>query len=252
MKSIIKLFKFSIFLFTFSCNGDFQLSEVQTSRIEINRNIQEDSSILNFIEPYKKNIEKDLHTTYAYSPKTYDKKNGNLNTAIGNFMADAVYELSNPIFKSKKGENIDFVLLNYGGIRSIISKGNINKNSAYNLMPFENEVIVTKLSGKDVYKLIDYLTVARRAHPIARLQLELDKDYKLVNAKINNKKIDVNKYYYVATSDFLLNGGDKMTFFNESIENTILNYKIRDLLIDYFIQIDTLKSTIDNRFIIKK
>ena len=167
-------------------------------------------------------------------------------------MADAVYELSNPIFKSKKGENIDFVLLNYGGIRSVISKGNINKNSAYNLMPFENEVIVTKLSGKDVYKLIDYLTISRQAHPIARLQLELDKDYKLVNAKINNKKIDVNKYYYVATSDFLLNGGDKMTFFNESIENTILNYKIRDLLIDYFIQIDTLKSTIDNRFIIKK
>ncbi|MGY8918772.1 MAG: 5'-nucleotidase C-terminal domain-containing protein [Flavobacteriales bacterium] len=252
MKSIIKLFKFSVFLFTFSCNGDFQLSEVQTSRIEINRNIQDDSTILNFIEPYKKNIEKDLYTTYAYSPKTYDKKNGNLNTAIGNFMADAVYELSNPIFKSKKGENIDFVLLNYGGIRSVISKGNINKNSAYNLMPFENEVIVTKLSGKDVYKLIDYLTIARRAHPIARLQLELDKDYKLINAKINNKKIDVNSYYYVATSDFLLNGGDKMTFFNESIENTILNYKIRDLLIDYFIQIDTLKSTIDNRFIIKK
>ena len=58
-----------------------------------------------------------------------------------------------------------------------------------------------------------------------------------------------DRYYYVATSDFLLNGGDKMDFFNKSSENTFLNYKIRDLLIDYFIKIDTLKPKIDNRFI---
>jgi hypothetical protein len=40
-----------------------------------------------------------------------------------------------------------------------------------------------------------------------------------------------------------------MDFFNKSSENTFLNYKIRDLLIDYFIKIDTLKPKIDNRFI---
>jgi 5'-nucleotidase len=164
-------------------------------------------------------------------------------------MADAVYKLANPVFKSKKSKNIDFVLLNYGGIRSAISTGNINKNTAYNLMPFENEVVVAKLSGKDIYDLINYLAIARRAHPISRLKIELDKNYKLVNAEINNNKIDIDKYYYVATSDFLINGGDKMTFFEKSIENTFLNYKIRDILIDYFIKIDTLKSKIDNRFI---
>ena len=250
MKSIIKLFISSILLATFSCNGDFQLYEVQASRIEINNTVSEDSTFLKFIKPYKKNIEKDLYTTYAYSPKTYDKKNGDLNTAVGNMMADAVYKLANPVFKSKKSKNIDFVLLNYGGIRSAISTGKINKNTAYNLMPFENEVVVAKLSGKDIYDLINYLAIARRAHPISRLKIELDKNYKLVNAEINNNnKIDVDKYYYVATSDFLINGGDKMTFFEKSIENTFLNYKIRDILIDYFIKIDTLKSKIDNRFI---
>ena len=167
-------------------------------------------------------------------------------------MADAVYKLANPVFKSKKSKNIDFVLLNYGGIRSVVSTGNINKNTAYNLMPFENEVVVAKLSGNNVYGLINYLAIARLAHPISRLKIELDENYKLFNAEINNNKIDIDKYYYVATSDFLLKGGDKMTFFEKSIENTHLNYKIRDLLIDYFIEIDTLKSKIDNRFIIKK
>jgi 2',3'-cyclic-nucleotide 2'-phosphodiesterase (5'-nucleotidase family) len=121
-------------------------------------------------------------------------------------------------------------------------------------MPFENEVVVTKLIGKDIYELIDYLRIVKRAHPISGIKLGLDKNYELINAKINNNNnnnnnIDINKYYYVATSDFLLNGGDKMDFFNKSLENTFLNYKIRDLLIDYFIKIDTLKPKIDNRFI---
>ena len=249
MKSIIKLFKFSILLLITSCGDNLQLFKAETSRIEINSEINIDSTILKFIEPYKKNIEKDLFTTFAYSPYTLDKKDGELNTAIGNMMADAVLELSNPVFNLKKNKNIDFVLLNYGGIRSIISKGNINEKTAYNLMPFENEVVVTKLIGKDIYELIDYLRIVKRAHPISGLKLELDKNYELINAEINNNDIDIKKYYYVATSDFLLNGGDKMDFFNKSSENTFLDYKIRDLLIDYFIKIDTLKPKIDNRFI---
>ena len=249
MKSIIKLFKFSILLLITSCGDNLQLFKAETSRIEINSEINIDSTILKFIEPYKKNIEKDLFTTFAYSPYTLDKKDGELNTAIGNMMADAVLELSNPVFNLKKNKNIDFVLLNYGGIRSIISKGNINEKTAYNLMPFENEVVVTKLIGNDIYKLIDYLRKVKRAHPISGLKLELDKNYELINAEINNNDIDIKKYYYVATSDFLLNGGDKMDFFNKSSENTFLDYKIRDLLIDYFIKIDTLKPKIDNRFI---
>jgi len=249
MKSIIKLFKFSILLLITSCGDNLQLFKAETSRIEINSEINIDSNILKFIIPYKKNIEKDLFTTFAYSPYTLDKKDGELNTAIGNMMADAVLELSNPVFKLKKNKNIVIVLLNYGGIRSIISKGNINEKTAYNLMPFENEVVVTKLIGNDIYKLIDYLRIVKRAHPISGIKLELDKNYELIKAKINNKNIDIKKYYYVATSDFLLNGGDKMDFFNKSSENTFLDYKIRDLLIDYFIKIDTLKPKIDNRFI---
>jgi 2',3'-cyclic-nucleotide 2'-phosphodiesterase (5'-nucleotidase family) len=249
MKSIIKLFKFSILLLITSCGDNLQLFKAETSRIEINSEINVDSTILKFIEPYKKNIDKDLFTTFAYSTYNLDKKDGELNTAIGNMMADAVLELSSPVFKLKKNKNIDFVLLNYGGIRSIISKGNINEKTAYNLMPFENEVVVTKLIGKDIYELIDYLRIVKRAHPISGIKLELDKNYELINAKINNKNIDIKKYYYVATSDFLLNGGDKMDFFNKSSENTFLDYKIRDLLIDYFIKMDTLKPKIDNRFI---
>jgi len=43
-----------------------------------------------------------------------------------------------------------------------------------------------------------------------------------------------------------------MTFFEKSKKNIILDYKIRNILIDYFKEVDTVSFKIDNRFILKK
>ena len=108
-----------------------------------------------------------------------------------------------------------------------------------------------KLIPVQIYELINYLTLTRKAHPISGINMVLDKNYNLLDVKINGKKIDENKIYSVATSDYLLNGGDKMTFFSKSKKNTTLDYKIRNVLIDYFKEVDTVNFKIDNRFIIK-
>ena len=78
-----------------------------------------------------------------------------------------------------------------------------------------------------------------------------NKDYSLKSLLINNEEFDSEKFYYVATTDYLLGGGDKMYFLAESKETTVLDYKMRDVLINYFKKIDTLKLSTDNRFIIQ-
>ena len=231
-----------------SCETEYLLSG---NKIEINNTIEKDNKIVAFINPYKNTVDKQMDSVLTYSPVDYDKKNGVLNTAIGNMMADVILKLSNPVYKARTNKNIDFVLLNHGGIRSIISKGNITFRTAYKVMPFENSVVVCELKGRDIYELINYLTLTRKAHPISGINIVLDKNYNLLDVKINGKKIDENKIYSVATSDYLLNGGDKMTFFSKSKKNTTLDYKIRNVLIDYFKEVDTVNFKIDNRFIIK-
>ena len=213
--------------------------------------INDDGEVIDFIKPYKKNIDKHMDSVLSYAPIDYDKKNGLLNTAIGNMMADVTLNLSNPIYKARTNKNIDFVLLNHGGIRSMISKGDITLRTAYKVMPFENSVVVCELNGEDVYELINYLTLNKKAHPISGINIVLDKNYNLMEAKINGKRIEKNKIYSVATSDYLLNGGDKMTFFSKSKKNTTLDYKIRNVLIDYFKEVDTVAFKIDNRFVIQ-
>jgi len=225
--------------------------ETQSNRIEINNTIESDKKIETYIVPYKNNVDAQMDDVLSYSPIDYDKKNGVLNTAIGNMMADVTLKLSNPIYNTRTGNNIDFVLLNHGGIRSIISKGDITLRSAYNIMPFENSVVVCQLKGSDLKELINYLILNKKAHPISGISIVLDKNYNLLNATINGEKIDKERVYHVATSDYLLKGGDQMNFFKKSKKNIILDYKIRNILIDYFKAVDTVSFKIDNRFIIK-
>ena len=218
--------------------------------IEINQQVLSDSSIVKFYQPFKKNLEESLmNTPISYSPETYKKNDGELNSTLSNMFADATYEMSNPVFNKMSGENIDIVLLNNGGIRSIISKGNISEKTAFELMPFENSIVVLELNGFSIIKMIDYLRKVKLQHPISGLQITLNNDYSLNEVKINGVSIENEKKYYVATTDYLLEGGDKMYFLSETTKTTDIKYKMRDILIDYFKKHDTLKLKSDNRFI---
>ena len=247
MKRVI-LILFITFFSIQSCENNYVL---QGNRIEVNNNVKSDKEIVEFITPYKNKVDSKMDSILAYSPTNYDKKNGLLNTAIGNMMADVALKLSNPVYKARKNRDIDFVLLNHGGIRASISKGDITTRTAYNVMPFENSMVVCELDGETVGEFINYLKFSKKAHPISGINIVLDNSYNLIEAKINDKEISKNKIYSVATTDYLLNGGDKMDFFKKSKENTILDYKLRNILIDYFKQIDTLSFQTDNRFIIR-
>ena len=193
-----------------------------------------------------------MNTPISYSPKTYKKNDGELNSTLSNMFADATYEMSNPVFYKISGKNIDIVLLNNGGIRSIISKGNISEKTAFELMPFENSIVVLELNGLSIIKMIDYLRKVKLQHPISGLQITLNNDYSVNEVKINGVSIENEKKYNVATTDYLLEGGDKMYFLAETTKTTDINYKMRDILIDYFKKYDTLKLKSDNRFIRSK
>jgi 2',3'-cyclic-nucleotide 2'-phosphodiesterase (5'-nucleotidase family) len=245
-KHILKL---CFLLLIFSC-ASLEVSKIEGKRIDINDTLTTDQSIEDFIKPYRISIKKDLDSIISYAPETYSKSDGEFNTAIGNLMADAVYSESNPVFNKRTGKNIDFVLLNHGGIRSIISKGNITARAAYGVMPFDNAVVVAALKGEQITQMMTYLSKAKRAHPLSsQLQLTLNKEFEVVSATVNEQPIDETRTYYIATNDYLYNGGDGMKFFQPSDSLYVLDYKIRNVLIDYFKKKDTLNPKRDNRFI---
>ena len=222
---------------------------LEASQIRIGDTLEPAKEIEDFIAPYRKRVNEVLDSTLAFAPKTLTKDDGAYNSSAGNLLADIVRQEADSVFVSRTDRHIDFVLLNHGGIRSIISKGPISARSAYEVMPFENEVVVAKLSGFQVMELAVYLRDSGRAHPISGLQVVLDKDNEIASIKIQGRDLDKERNYNVATSDYLLNGGDNMVFFKDALAVEDLDYKVRNLLIDYFMKVDTVVAETDNRFI---
>ncbi|QLG43853.1 5'-nucleotidase C-terminal domain-containing protein [Costertonia aggregata] len=249
---ILKTQHFVIFItliLGLSCNRKEQrLSSIRAEQIAIKDSLPETDTILEFITPYKKRIDYILDSTLAFAAKTISKDDGLLNTTAGNLLADIVLSEANPIFKTRTGKNIDFVLLNHGGIRSIISKGHVSARTAYEIMPFENTVVVVELTGKSVRELTSFLIQSGRPHPIAGIQILLDKNNGLESITIQGEPFDENRNYYVATSNYLVTGGDDMGFFAEKVSVVETDYLIRNTIIDYFKKVDTIAPTVDDRF----
>ncbi|MDG1042677.1 MAG: 5'-nucleotidase [Flavobacteriaceae bacterium] len=233
----------------FSCENSKQLVNINAENRIIAEELPSNKDIEAVIDPYKINLDKSMTKILSYSTDTYSKNDGNYNTAIGNLMADAIMELSNPIFKSRTGKNLDMVLLNHGGIRSVLSKGNITTRTAYSLMPFENSVIVVALKGTVIMEMTSYLKEFGKPHPISGLELVLNSDNTYNTILIGGEPVEMEKTYHVATNDYLYKGGDQMYFLKKSDTLYDLNYKIRTVLIDYFKTYDTLSPTKDQRFI---
>lgn len=246
------IISFIIIAALLSCKSQHpQLVRIEGKQTVINETIASDKTFENTIKPYREKVEKEMTTVISYTPKDLYRTDGDLESSLGNLMADLCYERANPVFLSRTGKNIDFAMFNYGGIRAGISKGNITNESAFNLMPFENSLVVVELTSEKIKELVNYLISQNVAHPLSK-QFNLavtEKDYDL---KINNATFDNAKTYFVLTSDYLQTGGDNMNFFKDPVTIHKLDYKVRNAIIDYFKETDTIKVSLDGRFGHKK
>jgi 2',3'-cyclic-nucleotide 2'-phosphodiesterase (5'-nucleotidase family) len=230
------------FLTILSCSPKtYKVFESQSTLLNINDSLSETSNLEIFITPFRSHINKDLDSVLAYNPTTQDKIKGKWESNIGNLLAEATIKLSNPVFADRENKKIDFCMLNHGGIRSIIPAGNITTRTAYEVMPFENSVIIIGLTGLEVNELARYMLNEKKPHPLAGITIFTNNNYSEVKKIIiNNSEVIDNQIYYVATSDYLANGGDNMIFFKESTLKYDLDYKLRNLFIDYFKLVDEI------------
>ena len=227
-----------------------QLTKITAKTIAIDSLIEPNTEIEAVIAPFQKKLSAEMNQVLTYTPKDLVKKDGEMQSSLGNLMADLCMEQANPIYKEKTNQSIDFAMFNHGGIRASIFEGNVITEHAFNVMPFENELVVAKISGTKMLDLIDYFLEAKRAHPLSK-NIAFTIEENKYDLKINGKPFDKSKSYNVLTSDYLQNGGSNMVFFKNPEKLTVLNYKMRNAIIDYLKKVDTLKTALDNRVIVK-
>lgn len=230
-----------------SCGGQhLYVTKIEGKEIGITDKNKEVVAIEEFIKPYRANIDKDLNTVLAYSPQTLDKS-GQWQTPMGNLLADVTLQRSSLIFNAREKKDIAICLLNHGGIRSIIAKGNVTTRTAFEIQPFENTTQVIGLRGEQILEMTQYIIKEKKPHPLSGMTFTIDKDNVAQNILVQGKPLEYDKIYYVVTSDYLVNGGDNMLFFKKGVEKYDLDYKLRNIIIDYFKEVDTIPLISDKR-----
>ena len=123
----------------------------------------------------------------------------------------------------------DFCVLNYGGFRTSLAAGEVTRGDIFELMPFENRIVIVELDYRKTKALVDYLA-KRGGQPVSNIRMVIQ-DSSANDVKIAGTYIQ-ERTYRVVTSDYLANGGDNMTFF---INQPRVEYgKLRQVILDHF------------------
>jgi 2',3'-cyclic-nucleotide 2'-phosphodiesterase (5'-nucleotidase family) len=239
-RAAVKVFVlFLTFAAAVSCASHAHVSRIEGKEIPVAGEAAK-PQVEAFVRPYRDSIEKDLSTILAYSPENLDKSKGQWQTNIGNMMADAALDFANRILEKREGKTADMCLLNFGGIRAVIPKGDVTTRNAFEVMPFENSLVAAELRGEQIMEMITYIIKEKKAHPVSGLAFAIAKDDTPKNIHIGGKPFDTGESYLVVTSDYLIAGGDNMDFFKKAVKLYDTDYKLRNVLIDYFKEADTI------------
>lgn len=213
--------------------------------LPIDSTITEQQQAKQLIEPYKIALDSEMNEVLVISAIEFPKEKSKPETLLGNLVADLSFEIITKKFPETK---IDFCLLNNGGLRTSLPKGEITRGKIFELMPFDNELVVVTITEKQLVALINYLKNVG-GQPISNISF----DFSPSENNDTKQLFDENglSQFKILTSDYLAQGGDNMIFFQNPIKLESTNIKLRDAIIEYCIsehkKENQLSSKLDGR-----
>jgi 2',3'-cyclic-nucleotide 2'-phosphodiesterase (5'-nucleotidase family) len=241
----------SFFLFfTFACqNGSKKFAlEGQTILLDSINVSKPDSIQESIIMHYRSSLEKDMNRILVYSEHVMEKSSPE--GLLNNFVADLVFNIGQRLYKAEDDKPIDFCLLNYGGLRVPLPKGEITYSRVFELLPFENEMVVITLTGEKTLELFNYLANSSSGMPVSGIKLTIDNNSPKT-IFIQNQEFDINRNYKILTSDYLAGGGDSMNFFFQPLNYELIGTRVRDAIIKHMEEVNAkgqkISASLDKR-----
>jgi 5'-nucleotidase len=231
----------SAILIISSCKSypDFS-GQPHSSVISMNDQFKGYPPIDSLISPYKKELSLSMDAVVGYcEQEMYKQRPEGL---LGNAIADVVFEQLN----ERSEVPCDLVLLNHGGLRAPIGKGDITVGRVYEVMPFDNQIAVVELDGQLLKKVLR-LTIQKGGDPISNARVKVEAGDTLIS--IAGKEIQADAVYRIATSDYMANGGDSYSMFKEG-NIRVSDLLLRNVIMDGIKHRGTISSKLDGRFVL--
>ncbi len=212
----------------------YRVEQSSSTKIAIDASTQmlADTAYINYLKPFKKEIDSKMNVIIGRAAETM--RGHAPESLLSNFSADVYRKAAGDFLKSE----VDVAIVNLGGLRTVIPAGDITVRKVFELMPFENELVILYLRGDKINDLCQYFA-SMGGEGISGLRFSIE-NKKATNIKINGQSLDPTKLYSVSTSDYLAGGNDKMTALTLNEKRINTGIKIRNMLLDY-IKAETAK-----------
>ncbi|MBI2966850.1 MAG: 5'-nucleotidase C-terminal domain-containing protein [Bacteroidetes bacterium] len=250
----LKIFLLCICVIAAACSPKVKLKKIEHNIFGLTSSEPAgvDSAAIKMISPYKTAIDSEMNEIIGTSAVVMTK--GEPEGLLGNFVADLTLFIARRQYRPDDSINIDFCFLNNGGLRRDLPQGKINKGIIFELMPFENTLVILTLSGQNTYDLIRRIA-AMGGMPVAGIRFGI-KDKNPVSITLDSKPFDLNRNYKIVTSDYLAEGGENFSFLKNPVRYETIGIKLRDAIIEYILMQtgkgNELNPTLDGRIYYEK
>jgi len=204
-----------------SACSSYSYKSYHADRVSVDPTIQTDPEIDSLIAPYSTSLSKEMNRVIGEAVSDFQMARPN--STLGQWVANSLLNYANDSLLNTNKLPV-IALLNTGGIRAAVLKGPITVGDIFKLMPFDNQVVLLKLPIEQLSEIVKYIQKSG-GEPIAGFTINGSE------ALFNNQSTVTFDYFWVITTDFLANGGDKMLFFQAATEKKITRVLLRDLLL---------------------
>jgi 5'-nucleotidase len=172
---------------------------------------------------------------------------------LGDFMADAMLA-----YRKNNTDDVDFALINAGGIRATIDQGDITRGEVLTSFPFGNAIVQVAIDGKTLWEslegIVTGVNVGNGREVTSFFQIstgikveynpENDNNTKLIAVTIGNEPLNNDTTYQMVTLDFIAGGGDN--FFEPSTDFITLDTQ-DEVLTSYILSQTPVNIELDGR-----
>jgi 2',3'-cyclic-nucleotide 2'-phosphodiesterase (5'-nucleotidase family) len=211
------------------CRSTYLVTNVEGTEVAMDSTLDAhpDAQAVALLAPYKAHIDSMMYRVLGTA--AMDMERARPESLLSNLVADVLRQSAIPVL----GQKADIGIMNIGGLRSNLSKGNVTVDNIYEILPFENTLCILTIKGHYVRQLFHEIA-SIGGEGLSGAQLVISKDHQLISATIAGKPIDDDALYTVATIDYLADGNDKLTALIESEKRVCPEGSIlRTLFISY-------------------
>lgn len=179
------------------------------------------------IAPYREKVISQMTSVLGNAPVALTKKGGE--SPLANYVGD----VQRAAAAQALGQPVPLGVMTNGGLRAPIPAGPVTVGAVFELMPFENQLVVLDAPGPVVQQLFTY--AARLKMAVSGATYSITAAGQPADILIGGQPFNPAQTYGIAISDYLAGGGDGLAFF-KTLAPRPTGVLLRTAIIDYIKQ----------------